>query len=724
MGIGAIVKDLGGAVSNTLSLFGVGASERHPAEIGNRVSNFIQENDQSWRKSLGYAFSVVRVSASGKSSIADGWQEFVLQINPQELSQDEIFAIEVTPTFSGVLVEHQGTTLKDINISGTTGLSPNRREGGAFPHNGRPVFAAGHSGYKEFHDLRTYIRSYVEQKRDDDGRDKGELRLVWRNLRDKEDLFVEPQKFSMKRSSSKPHLYDYSIQLKGIGIARELGKTGSSLALIDDFLEDVQDGLDSGLKVIEGSIGFVSRVQRDIESLVLGPIRTYSAALRTRNTSKRSFKSASQMIKDLEKKVNKDLDVAKKGSDANTKAKVEKLKDEELKKLIKEAGLSPTGSKIDASVKSASESLTKENLKKTLENITKVYDNIADFVGIDSGIYSEIKGYVSTLKGSATVDYDQIKVLNALSAFKVSMYKLLQDNKLFVPTAKKDIDTINAVMANAKSAKSASASLKAKKNEEAKLLSAKLSGDAVAASQAQKALDLIANDEASKKGKLDLAAKKINADYKIAKTVEILGGMTIQTLAAKEMGDPDKYKELVMYNNLKPPYIDTTGTSTSPYVLKPGDKIQIPITSTPKSPKNVTSGFPAPINKNLDAVQKSFGVDFKLTDEFDLDVNSYGDINLLASSENVAQRIILKLLLDEGSLKRHPEIGVGLAVGIKSTLDLTGLVDRIRTSLSSDSSIEKVIYADVVQEGSSLTINLILKLRNVDQPLTFPVKVA
>jgi hypothetical protein len=190
MGLASIVSNLQGALDTALNAIGFGPNAPYPSEIADRVSNKIEEDDKSWRKSLGYGFQVVRVSSTGAVSEAADWKEFILQINPQELSQDEIFAIQVTPTYSGVLVEHQGTTLKDINISGTTGLSPNRREGGAFPQSGRPVLASGHSGYKEFHDLRTYIRTYVEQKRDDPDKSAGELRLIWRNLRDKEDLFV------------------------------------------------------------------------------------------------------------------------------------------------------------------------------------------------------------------------------------------------------------------------------------------------------------------------------------------------------------------------------------------------------------------------------------------------------------------------------------------------------------------------------------------------------
>lgn len=728
MGLASTVANLGGALDNTLSAFGFGVPNTpYPSDIAERVSNKIEESDKSWRKSLGYGFQVVRVSSTGAVSEATDWKEFILQINPQELSQDEIFAIQVTPTYSGVLVEHQGTTLKDIQISGTTGLSPNRREGGSFPQSGRPVFAAGHSGYKEFHDLRTYIRTYVEQKRDDPDKSKGELRLIWRNLRDKEDLFVEPQKFSMKRSAKKPHLYDYSIALKAIGVAKGIDKNKGWLSAIDDAIEDIQDALNSGLKILQGAIGFVTTVQNDIKSTVMGPVLTYSLALQAIKGGKNQIKSLSQLQKDIKKSVNTQLAIGKLSGDPKVQKSLKETKAQENLKQAQEAGLTNaqgTALAAGSSAKAATEALTKENVKKTLDNIIKAYDNIADFLGIDSGVYGEVKGFVSTLSSDAEkAGYDEVKVLNALGALKTSMYKLLQDNKIYLPDLLASAGQINTTYENFKEAKQKSAALKAKAAAETALAAATLAGDIVKKKQAENDLAKIASDQAKLVGKESKFAK-LNTSAKTSKTEEVGGGDTIQTLAAKFLGDPDKFKELVLFNNLKPPYIDPTGSIISPYVLIPGDKILIPQSSSPKSPNNTTSGSVAPINKDLSAVEKNFGIDVKLTDDFDLDVNAYGDIKLIASSQNVAQRIIVKLLLELGSLKRHPEIGVGLSIGVKNTVDLSQILDRIRTSLAKDSSIERVIFSEVLEQGSSLTINLILKLKNVDQPLALPVKVA
>ncbi len=142
----SIANNLTGAFNSLLNRNPDNPSSRYPQNLANqvaisKVTNQPEYNQAHWRESKGYVFDVVKAYPNGKTEVAPGWQPFRLQINPQELSQDEIFAIEVTPTFRGVIVEHHGTVLKDINISGTTGISPNAREGGKKKNSGDPDMA-------------------------------------------------------------------------------------------------------------------------------------------------------------------------------------------------------------------------------------------------------------------------------------------------------------------------------------------------------------------------------------------------------------------------------------------------------------------------------------------------------------------------------------------------------------------------------------------------------
>ena len=107
-----------------------------------------------------------------------------------------------------------------------------------------------------------------------------------------------------------------------------------------------------------------------------------------------------------------------------------------------------------------------------------------------------------------------------------------------------------------------------------------------------------------------------------------------------------------------------------------------------------------------------------------LAVQNNGDIKLVAGSQNIAQRILLKLLLEPGSLKQHRAIGAGLRIGQKLTDDPEVVLGRIRSSVESDNAVTSVIFSEVVQVGSSVTVNLVLKLKDSDQPISTSFKVA
>lgn len=743
MGLSSLVADATSVVDGVLNAFGLSDSDpRYPPSLGALVSNTIVENDRSWQKSLGYGFEVVRVGTDGAisrgpSGPAGGetWKPFTLQINPQELSQDEIFAIEVTPTFSGVLVEHQGTTLKDIVISGTTGMSPNRNgEGGAFPQSGRPVLATGHSGYFEFHELRTYFRAYVEQKRNDPGRDEGELRLVWRNLKDHEDLFVEPQKFSMKRGGGKAHLYEYVIQLKGIGIAKDLANDKGYG--IDDFIQDVQDGLDTGVKLIQGTIGFAERVERDITNTLLNPVRAIAAAMRSLRTGQQRLDRVKQRAKSIKSNVDKTLDIGKLITDSDKKAggsqagkNFQKAYQASVNAAKEDSDKSSGTKAANLALAAAAGAINKKAVQDLKDKAQAIYDNMADLAGVDTAAYNAYKGKVATLtadvKGKA-LTYEESKALYAINTVVKALTKMAATVSLFQEDTGATARAAEAIYRDALSSKEKSANLIIKQQAETALAAAKVSGDVAAVLQIQKAQKQLLQQEALKAGQSakDIVLTKTGTT---AKLVDVGGGDTIQTIAARYLGNPDRFKELVILNGLRPPYLDSVPLETDPVrvagVLRPGDKIYIPTKGQGSTPQNAILGSDYPISQGLSAIEKGFGIDIQLTDDYDIAVSNTGDVKLVAGTQNVAQGLLVKLLLEVGALKRHPEIGGGLEVGGKA-LHLSQTLDQVRRSLEKDNRVQSVIFAEIRQAGSSVFLNMILTLKNVDQPVAIPLKVA
>lgn len=114
----------------------------------------------------------------------------------------------------------------------------------------------------------------------------------------------------------------------------------------------------------------------------------------------------------------------------------------------------------------------------------------------------------------------------------------------------------------------------------------------------------------------------------------------------------------------------------------------------------ILRGPDTPITRNLSELEKNLGVDLKINQDGDLELNNLNDIKLVAGVQNAAQAIFLRLSLEPGSLLYHPEIGTDLQVGGK-TKDAFKIKVQILKSITSDSRFDAVettvrILGDVV----------------------------
>lgn len=602
MGFGSMLASIAEIMSEDFNLpFGIGSrkTQKYPSDVNTvsieRYTN-IAGTGTEWKDSLGYSFEV-RAIANGFSFPASGWKEFRLQINPQELVQDEIFAIEVTPTLRGVLVEHHGSTIKDITISGTTGVSPRRREAGT-NRDGAPIFATGHSGYKEFHDLRSYFRVYVEAKRTDS---EGNLRLVFRNYRDKEYLYVEPIKFTMKRSAKRPMLYDYTIVLKAIGVADKPWLSTDWLSLMDiaNMIDSAIELLDSAGRVINGAFGIINRFQRDLNSTLMAPVQALAGALQ-------AIRGGSEMT-------------------------------------LTQMGIT----------------------RKAVKDLGRIGRDIqvkfAEGIGRNVKAYNAASGRTSTLVGNPNrqTTYAELSILNALSKIQ----------KALLIVSGLDLFESNVFKLNATVAEIYGASVKIKEP----------SGVA--------SVDILATDD-------------------------------LQTIASREFGDPDKFRDIAILNNLKAPYISAT---PGPGVLSPGMKILVPKYSGSGS-TGVARNKEYNITKGLEESEKSLGVDIRITGDGDLAISNTKDLDLLAGMKNMGQACALKMGYSSGSLKRHPGIGTDLQIGGRAATSANVIRDQIVSSFISDNRVESIPFIELQKDGGAIEVNMLLKLKGADQPIPIPIK--
>lgn len=598
MAITNIIKDINGVLDTFAT--GKGSSKKYPTNVaGNSIetiTNVSLYDDKNWKTSRDYAFQVYFSEDNNNLLPADNWDEYRIQINPQDLQQDEIFAIEVTPTFRGVLVEHQGTILKDIVISGTTGVSPMRREGGAFSSSGRPVFQSGISGYEEFHELRSYFRVYAEQKRSSPEAKK--FRMVFKNYKDNEFLFVEPQKFSMKRNASRPFLYDYTIVLKGIGVANGVTATSPSLfESIDEMLQNVQDYFDAASKIINASIGIILRFQRDITSTLLNPLSAVSQAIQ-----------------------------AVRGGGA----------------LLSQF------------------SVTRKTLEDLRRVVSDIRGNFSDGVGVNMTSFNAFAGRSATLTAPSgrVPTYQERQILNALNLITRGLLLVERQNNLF----EQNVFELNSSV---------------------------------------------------------LATYNNSIALDTPQTVRqsaILGGDNIQTIAAREMGNTDKYREIIILNNLKPPYISEAGGNG---VLRPGQPILIP-QQQPSIDTGILKNKEYNITRNISEVEKGFGVDVRVTDDGDLAISNTKDLDLIAGVKNMSQALTLKILIEKGGLKRHPQIGTNLQIGTKG-VNLSESRNQLVSSITSDPRVESIPFIEVRRDSGTIQINSVIKLKSLEQPVPLPI---
>ena len=237
---------LQGATDSFSAIFG--SSGQTSMYITDGITYALSEiKTKNWKLNPGYSFEVVD-TGSGISSgggtldtlqILDdsgvgggfgggGFKEFKFTLNPTNIEQQENFGITVIPTQTGVVAEHQGFVVKDLVISGTTGINPKRGAGGVtggvnfggtdLIPSGVPLFGGGKSGYQEIQELRNYFRSYAECKKNPGNTG---LRLVFHNKKGNEHWYVEPigPGITVSRDASRPMMYDYIINLKITGIS-------------------------------------------------------------------------------------------------------------------------------------------------------------------------------------------------------------------------------------------------------------------------------------------------------------------------------------------------------------------------------------------------------------------------------------------------------------------------------------------------------------------------
>ena len=184
-------------------------------------------------------------------------------------------------------------------------------------------------------------------------------------------------------------------------------------------------------------------------------------------------------------------------------------------------------------------------------------------------------------------------------------------------------------------------------------------------------------------------------------------GDTLERIAARYLGTSDRVLELITLNNLEPPYIDPTGSSTNYRILNPGDKILIPSFDADENVGvNNLNIRESALTQNLSASEKLFGVDLKLDSDFSLIFNNRNDFELSYGRANAVQALAIKVNLEKGGLPVNPELGINAGIGEKTKSTATEILRDIKTTILQDSRFSGVDDLSVVRNGSILEMSI------------------
>jgi hypothetical protein len=520
-----------------------------------------------------YGFAIMTLSEiASKANITN--DIFWLQIPPQAFSQKEVFATNIQATRKGVVVETEGVVFKDIVLQGTTGVFPGIRGNNSVPQANfqdftkPPKAPAGVdedtgmsrdpvetkiSGYEEFIRLRQYFLRYAEEK----VRSDGDRFLLFVNTKDNQILIVEPLEFDMQRNSKRPLEYNYRIVLKAVGsydYIFEIDDEEDEFNLLDQLL-NVVNNVTALVGQIERSIQLIQRFSENIVDAVVNPLKQLGFALQDLNDGistimslpevlwskvteeslavREAYPSISQTVSSFSGRNSNRIDPVTGesatadqggvgGSDYTAITTGSTSATEVTVQRINQQNAFNRNRLIVEQLENGTRSPVPRSFVEDLSNkIRALGDDLADFINLGSDGYNELFQRVVTAQPGELKEAsdDEIILLGAIFETVGEMNYLLSTNDAFKATPELAYEKAQAIFED------------------------------------------------------NLRTQKPSTTREIT----ILQEDTLERIALREYGDVLRWVDLVILNNLKPPYIDPDRTDSfeKSRVKKPGENLLV-----------------------------------------------------------------------------------------------------------------------------------------------------
>lgn len=177
--------------------------------------------------------------------------------------------------------------------------------------------------------------------------------------------------------------------------------------------------------------------------------------------------------------------------------------------------------------------------------------------------------------------------------------------------------------------------------------------------------------------------------------VQTLWDDDLQAVAQREMGNPDRWPELVWLNKLTHPYLTTDPRRVSASVLLAGSLLKVPA--------------PVGVWRDTDTGQV-FERDCEM-DRRRLQVDEGGDLSVVAGVDNFRQQILHRVVTPKGQARRHPEYGCQVWRLLGRVNGPTGALlgaQYVRASLASDYRVKEVRSSVATVNGDALNVDAVV----------------
>lgn len=785
--------------------------------------------------------------------------EMVLPITPQQLSIQDQFAINTSATMRGVVEEHNGVKFKMISGSGTTGvwpLKPTEGSGIARPtvlgsifggtfqavnnfieqaQNIKSIVNGEHpdaperakrpgetgqasiysTGYYQALYLGQFLERYAQAKKDPSWKN---YRLILDMPKIEQSFVVTPMSFSLNRSEQRPNEFIYSFQFKAwkrIELNESVEPAASSLPSLGDT--NVYQRIVGTISQTRRTLGAATNIIRAVRSDAQGVFDN----LRQVSLIVKDAAGLANTVIDLPRQIIQDLNSAIEDTVTNTLSAfnppTDRFRDQPglpgaVNKFANTSGLSPASKAGVVAQSISNKKRSNEGLSTDAVSEGALGQNAADGTQVDTlnNVFANPEENFEFFDG---VSVDQLQLSPEQSAAiedEIDRARLTTIDDL--REIKQDLINLSNQIANNFGAGSEEYSRiygLPDPTERALSLTVEENEILVAIFESIQSIDLLTaskqfdtdNQQSSLEFVSDLANES-GIDFetlpsKISVPVPI--NTSIEEIAARYLGDSNRWLEIATINNLRSPYIDEEGLEYSllsnasgrqlnvndtesrlyigqPVILKsdtipafsrnitnlekigennflvtldglddldilttldnatiqsflPGtvnsqSKIFIPVATPASVDDDQVFDIPGISDNRLAKISK---VDFLLTDNFDIAINSVGDFRLAAGLANLTQALKMKIRTQKGTLLRHLDYGLGIQHGV-SVADIENglLLQQLNTLVTEDPRFQTVSSATFRLSGSSLLIDMTVELANDNGvlPINFDLRVS